>query len=108
MKEQRLRQKIDELEQQWKTLSEKSSRLGQAKAIESDTARKFQLEKQIEQIEAERHEIEQQLNDLESQLSRKNEVNPDHLQDKTQVRPMSKQGDEARKLPTSLRARSRA
>ncbi|MCP4403903.1 MAG: hypothetical protein GY801_42180 [bacterium] len=90
-KEQRLRQKIDELGQQWELVSEKLSRLREAKAIETDAARTFQLEKQIEPLEADVKRLEEQLDDLETQL-----------QDLPQIQPASKTGQKTMTLSADL------
>ncbi len=101
-KERRLRQKIDELEQRWKLLNEKLSRLREAKTIETDAARIFELEKKIEPLETEFKTIEGQLDDLENQLSPEREINTGGLQDKTRVQPAPKIGNGAMKLSAEL------
>jgi len=68
MDTQRLTRKKEELEEQWKLLSEKIARLRHDLTIEADTAMRFQLEKQLEHTEQERETLEQQLDAVEHAL----------------------------------------
>ncbi|MBH8572053.1 CHAT domain-containing protein [Nostocaceae cyanobacterium CENA369] len=64
----RILQEIESLQQQYDLLSQKLSRLRSALAIESGTAVKFQLEKQIENAEAEITQLNQRIEQLENSL----------------------------------------
>lgn len=66
-KEERLRQKIAELEQEWKLLSEKLPRLKKDKILQTNTEEIVRLEHRIAEITAERQQVEQQLDELETQ-----------------------------------------
>jgi superfamily II DNA/RNA helicase len=67
-KHQRIQQELDSLQKQYDVLSEKIAALREASAITSNTAQKFELEKQKETAEAERVQIEQRIEDLEDKL----------------------------------------
>lgn len=65
----RLEQEREGLQKQYDLLSEKLRRLREAKAIETNPAIIFQLEKQIEQAEIEIERLDRQLEVIESKLS---------------------------------------
>ncbi len=69
MEEMRLRQQINELQQQWDLVSQKLSALTQSMILETRTEEKFRLEHSINDIKAERERLEQELRELEFQLS---------------------------------------
>ncbi|MCC5665845.1 TIR domain-containing protein [Nostoc sp. CHAB 5784] len=64
----RLEQERDSLQQQYDLASTKLDRLGQAYAIETDTATKFKLEKQIQENKTELNRLERQLQEIEQKL----------------------------------------
>ncbi|MEG4280277.1 hypothetical protein QUA62_22760 [Microcoleus sp. MON1_C1] len=63
-----MQQQLDSLENQYDVLSEKIAALREDSAIESDTAQKFKLERQIEKAESERTQLDGQIEDLEKKL----------------------------------------
>lgn len=67
-KHQRIQQQLDSLQKQYDVLSEKIAALREDSAIVSNTAQKFELDKQIEKAESERTQLEQQIEDLEGKL----------------------------------------
>lgn len=67
-KHQRIQQQLDSLQKQYDLLSEKIAALRENSAIESDTAQKFKLERQIENAESERTQLDGQIEDLEKKL----------------------------------------
>ncbi|NJR76450.1 MAG: toll/interleukin-1 receptor domain-containing protein [Scytonema sp. CRU_2_7] len=64
----RLEEQHNSLQQQYDLVSTKLGKLRQAYLIETDTARKFQLEKQIQESETELHRLDQQLEEIEQKL----------------------------------------
>lgn len=64
----RLEQEEDSLQQQYDLASTKLGKLRQAYSIETDTARKFQLEKQIQESETELKQLNRQLEEIEQKL----------------------------------------
>jgi len=64
----RLKQELDSLQQQYDLASTKLGKLRQAYSIETDTATKFQLEKQIQEIETELNRLVRQLEEIEQKL----------------------------------------
>jgi len=64
----RLEQEHNSLQQQYDSASTKLGKLRQAYSIETDTARKFQLEKQIQESETERERLAGQLEEIEQKL----------------------------------------
>jgi hypothetical protein len=68
-KPQRLQQKIDALNKQWKTLNEKLSKLRQARILETDVSQQIRLDSQIAETQHDCDEIERQLDELEEQFS---------------------------------------
>jgi hypothetical protein len=64
----RLEQKHNSLQQQYDQESEKLSRFRLAYSIETDTARKLQLEKQIHESETELNRLDRQLEEIEQKL----------------------------------------
>ena len=68
-KQQRLQQKIDSLNKQWKVLHEKLSRLEQAKIVENDVTQQIKLDSQISETKQECDNIEQQIEALEEQIT---------------------------------------
>jgi hypothetical protein len=73
----RLQRKRDALQGEYDLLSEKIRNLRTAHAIETGTAIRFQLEKQIEQAESERDAIERKIESLERELERRKSDEPD-------------------------------
>jgi SNF2 family DNA or RNA helicase len=67
-KHQRIQQQLDSLQKQYDLLSEKIAVLREHSAIESDTAQKFKLERQIENAESERTQLDRQIEDVENKL----------------------------------------
>jgi vWA-MoxR associated protein C-terminal domain len=65
----RLEQKLDTLEQQYDLWHEKLHRLSKARAIETDPATIFKLDKQIEEAQAEVDRLKPKIELLEEQLS---------------------------------------
>jgi Effector-associated domain 9 len=65
----RLEQKLDTLEQQYDLWHEKLHRLSKARAIETDPATIFKLDKQIEEAQAEVDRLTLKITSLEEQLS---------------------------------------
>jgi TIR domain/Effector-associated domain 9 len=64
----RLEQELDSLQKQYDSVSTKLARLGQAHSIETDTAIKFKLEKQIQEATTERDGLDGQLEEIERKL----------------------------------------
>jgi hypothetical protein len=64
----RLQQKIQDLQAQYDTLSDKLQQLGQQKILETRVEEKMRLEEVIKQTEAERQRLETQLEEFERQL----------------------------------------
>ncbi|WP_217481660.1 hypothetical protein [Nostoc sp. TCL240-02] len=73
---QRLEQRQESLQAEWNLRSEKLQQLRQALVIESGTAIKFQLEKQIQEEEKQLKQLEDELNSLEQALHPVNESLP--------------------------------
>jgi Effector-associated domain 9 len=63
-----LQQEWDSLQEQYNRISQKLAHLGKANAIETDAARKFQLEIQIQETETEKKQLQRQLEEIEEQL----------------------------------------
>jgi len=68
-KRRRLEQERDSLQQQYDIVQEKSKRIREALALESDPSIKLKLEKQNEQVQSELNQIDSQLELVEQQLS---------------------------------------
>ncbi|MFO1430340.1 MAG: SUMF1/EgtB/PvdO family nonheme iron enzyme [Candidatus Competibacteraceae bacterium] len=66
----RLNKKIDDLQQQWESLSEKLSVLNQGWILETRPEEKLRLKKLIDDAKAQRDQVEEQLKDMESQLAK--------------------------------------
>ncbi len=66
--EQRLRQKIKELQKKWDLLGEKASGLEQDRILENRAEERLRMETMIANIQAERQRIEDELNKLESRF----------------------------------------
>ncbi|MFW9997048.1 MAG: SIR2 family protein [Candidatus Odinarchaeota archaeon] len=81
--EQRLRQQLSELQNQWDLLSQKISTLEHEQIVETRTDEKFRLEHQLTKLKAERQQFEEQLTNLEAQLS------PNNLTDRPQEKPQT-------------------
>lgn len=64
-----LQRELNDLQAPYELLAEKLSRLRRDHAIETDTANRFKLEKQIEQAEAEQEKIKARLEALEQALA---------------------------------------
>ncbi|MFN6570103.1 toll/interleukin-1 receptor domain-containing protein [Dendronalium sp. ChiSLP03b] len=64
----RLEQERDSLQAQYDLASTKLGRLRQAYSIETDTATKFKLEKQIQETETELNRLDRQLEEIEQKL----------------------------------------
>jgi hypothetical protein len=67
--EQYLRQKIAQLQQDWKLLSDQLEKLSTANILETRPEEKFRLEHLITEKKNKRNQVEQELQDLEKQLS---------------------------------------
>lgn len=67
-KRQRIQQELDSLQNQYEVLSEKIGALREDSAIASNTAQKFELDKQIKKAELERTQLEQRIEEQEDKL----------------------------------------
>jgi subtilisin family serine protease len=65
---ERLRHRLEENNERWKRLSDKLSKLQEAKDYETDVVRGLRLDKEIKATEAERTAVEQELTALETSL----------------------------------------
>ncbi len=63
-----MKQQEDSLQQQYDQASTKLGKLREAYSIETDTATKFKLEKQIQEIETELNRLDRQLEEIEQKL----------------------------------------
>ena len=68
--EQRLRQQITDLEEQWRLLNQKLSKLRKQRAIETRPEEDFRLENLIAETENECNQVDEHLQNLEGQLSK--------------------------------------
>ncbi|MCP4287962.1 MAG: hypothetical protein GY792_26585, partial [Gammaproteobacteria bacterium] len=66
--EQRLRQKIEELQGQWELLGKKLSGLEQDRILETRAAERLRMETMVTETQAERQQVEDELNELEPRL----------------------------------------